>query len=375
MEISIGIIFLKSTMMKSVIKSNSMRGISEAVTPIIDKILSLTEKATCSRSSSFDDVPQASFYSSVPISCPCESHLEHVDQNIVVDGSSSKIFSMIFGDDSAPLWARIDRSNSNFGRNESKWVGEMRTVSYMKPMSNPLLKLKEIQVDETLTISSSKENQYYVVNTQGVTLQVPYGDCFTTETRICISFESQATSRVIISNTVNFTKSTIMKSIIRSSALKGLADTANEIAKNLQCDPAAPIEEIKAIDRSVDIESVSTFPYLKIIVIVIVSLFIGILLGKFMERSPTQNTEWSMEWQNSFNHHTANQHSIQEFLKHHLSSNIPSNNTTEYRKLVATLNKVKDIRASTKELYAELDLLEKFTTKSLYLLWRSIDEL
>ena len=92
-----------------------------------------------------------------------------------------------------------------------------------------MLKAKQFEVKSTYTCLRREERSAYVVEMVTSTPDIPYGDCFTTETRYCITWVDRNCCRLIISSGVTFLKYTMMKAIIKINATKGLSDKSTAV--------------------------------------------------------------------------------------------------------------------------------------------------
>ncbi len=103
----------------------------------------------------------------------------------------------------------------------------------MMILDNPMLKTKEFEVQEKYTMLKNSDS-LQVIEITAVTPSIPYGDCFSTQTRFCITQVSENACHLIISNEVVFQKSTLLRSLIKSNAVKGLLEKSNQILNLLE---------------------------------------------------------------------------------------------------------------------------------------------
>eukprot|EP00899_Mesostigma_viride_P022424 jgi/Mesvir1/3366/Mv04260-RA.1 len=98
-----------------------------------------------------------------------------------------------------------------------------RELCYIMPLTNPMGP-KEAQCfqSETYTVW---EDGGYVVDVYATTPHVPYGGCFHTILQFLVAHEKNGSARIRASLDVVFTKSTMMKSLIRSGTLDGVQAT------------------------------------------------------------------------------------------------------------------------------------------------------
>ena len=163
--------------------------------------------------------------------CGCNEHLDKKEHDLVLQAPAKKVFEIMFGKNSNVFWETLFARIGASERMDGPWTeidGEMRRETvYTQSLNNPLVKVKEATVKETSRILQRIEYFCYVVEINTVTPQLPFGDCFSPAVRICICWISPDSCRFFYSIGMSFPKSTIMKSIIKASGLKGLAETSN----------------------------------------------------------------------------------------------------------------------------------------------------
>jgi hypothetical protein len=226
--ISIGVTFLKSTMMKSMIKAAAMKNLSDAAISLSNHIHQKFRKENLDSTSEYS-LPTELTAPLEEVLCGCVEHLEKIDVEATIPAPAKHVYELLFGTNSKEFWAELDKKKGIYGRIETPWQDGSKTVNYQLPMNNPMLKAKAIDVNITLKASSIDEYFKYVIDLTAATPQVPYGDCFTNETRYCITWINSNASKLIISNGTTFVKSTMMKSMIKSSCVKASADAAAEL--------------------------------------------------------------------------------------------------------------------------------------------------
>ncbi|KAJ8328738.1 hypothetical protein O5D80_002722 [Batrachochytrium dendrobatidis] len=166
------------------------------------------------------------------VPCGCTDHLEKKEVDVVLPIPSKKLFDLLFKEKSVPIWQALDIRRGASNRKEGVWQHgptPTREVSYILAMNNPLLKFKEVDVKETSKIIKQTDWITYCVELKTHAPQVPFSDCFNPVIRYCISWVTKDTCRLIVTIAVNFTKGTIMKSVIKSNAMKGLQETCTDI--------------------------------------------------------------------------------------------------------------------------------------------------
>ena len=218
------------------IKSSGYKGFSENFaniqTHLIECISGKTFEPSSPTSSSETsaDSPDAN---ETPVSCPCESHLEKTDAEQVLPVPADLVYNILFGKFEESFWSQVDAKNNTTKRALKPWENNKRTLTFTVPINNPMVKAKELDVVSNHERLTFNENNCYVVSFKNATPNAPYGDAFNTETRFCITKISSKKCKILITNGINFTKSVLVKGIIKSSGLKGLAESASLIMETL----------------------------------------------------------------------------------------------------------------------------------------------
>ncbi|KAL2915107.1 hypothetical protein HK105_205431 [Polyrhizophydium stewartii] len=204
------------------------------------------------------------------VQCGCKEHLEKKEVDVVLNAPAKKIFDLLFGDKSARVWEQLDKRRGGSKRQEGVWnefAEPSREISYTLAMNNPMVKVKEADVKEAQTLIKKTEWIMYIVEAKTSTPQLPFGDCFNPMMRYCITWVTEDTCRLALSIGINFCKSTMMKSVIKSAGLKGLAETCADIVSILQAEisggkaaTSAPLgaTTASAIDWSTELHSTTT---------------------------------------------------------------------------------------------------------------------
>jgi hypothetical protein len=152
-----------------------------------------------------------------------------MDVDEILPISALTIYEMLFGNKSSTFWEEWDKESKATGRKAGEWINGTRELVYVVPMNNPMVKLKELEVISKQAEIKKVEQECYVVHIINNTPAAPYGDSFSTETRFCITKINNNQCRLKISNGVTFSKSPMVKGIIKSNGLKGLGETARSI--------------------------------------------------------------------------------------------------------------------------------------------------
>lgn len=197
------------------------------------------------------------------ITCKCTEHLEGIHIDIDIQQCSAiKLFNLLFGLSSNGFWDRHHLKRNERSHVLGKWmnkdtkepinynnikdfninsektsklpvIGSYREGKMLSPVSNPMVKAKEVDVTFTDTIIDYEPYLYYIIETSSQVTGIPYSDCFSTMTRYCITYNSPDSCHLKISDGTKWIKSTMLKSVIRNTSLKALQETAQDIVKSI----------------------------------------------------------------------------------------------------------------------------------------------
>lgn len=105
-----------------------------------------------------------------------------------------------------------------------------RTVSYIKPLNGPVGP-KSMKCYITDANENVDFDDYISVLTTTRTPDAPSGNAFSTKTRSCFTWAANNCCRVQVTTTVEWTKSSLLKGVITSSALDGQKQYHTELVK------------------------------------------------------------------------------------------------------------------------------------------------
>lgn len=177
-----------------------------------------------------DSVTEAQQDEEVP--CGCQDHLEVIELNIIFPVSVDTLFSVMFGQLSAPAMKSLFTTLKYTDIEVGAWHSETATsedalsrlerqVTYTVPLSNPLLKAKGTPCYEHNVQTVAEPGFKYIVDTEARTPQVPYGDAFTALSRCCLTSVGPERSRLKMSAGMQWSRSPLVKSIIKDATMKG----------------------------------------------------------------------------------------------------------------------------------------------------------
>jgi hypothetical protein len=91
-----------------------------------------------------------------PVNCGCDSHLETIDVDTILNISAKDLFEILFGNDCLTFWKDMDEITGttstlifNLDRKDGGWSIDpipSKIVTSIVPTNNPLLKSKETNV-------------------------------------------------------------------------------------------------------------------------------------------------------------------------------------------------------------------------------------
>ncbi|KAI8053147.1 uncharacterized protein B0P05DRAFT_561784 [Gilbertella persicaria] len=166
------------------------------------------------------DIPQPK----EPVSCGCKDHLEKIEADLALSCNAKQLFDLLFSDQST-VWTKLNQSKDCSDPEFSSWQNQERTMQYIMPVSNPMIKAKETQVIETQHILQEKPHLCYTVVVKTKTPHLPYADAFLPTIKYCITFVSPTESRLVCSIGVQWLKNIFVKGMVNRAAIKGMQET------------------------------------------------------------------------------------------------------------------------------------------------------
>ncbi|KAI7900458.1 uncharacterized protein BX663DRAFT_517696 [Cokeromyces recurvatus] len=167
-----------------------------------------------------------------PVSCECDNHLDKLEAEIEVPISAKHLYYILFSDDNPEymsIWEKKTVENKSKELTMTKWQevdGKIeRTLKYVVPVNNTMVKLKEAEVIEKQVIERKDDYIRYVVLTSTKSAQLPYADAFVPYVKYCITWVSDDRSKLSCYTGVKFIKNVLVKGIISKAAMKGMNET------------------------------------------------------------------------------------------------------------------------------------------------------
>ncbi|XP_051969909.1 protein Aster-C-like isoform X2 [Xyrauchen texanus] len=149
--------------------------------------------------------------------------------NRVFHISAEKMFELLFTDSN--FMRRLMDTRKITGISSTSWKREAsgcmkRTLNYTITINNPLVGKFSTATENQTLYKESREGQYYMVDSEVFTHDVPYHDYFYTQNRFCIIRNSKHKCRLRIYTDVKYKKQPwgLVKSFITKNSWSGLED-------------------------------------------------------------------------------------------------------------------------------------------------------
>ncbi|XP_026056264.1 GRAM domain-containing protein 1C-like isoform X1 [Carassius auratus] len=149
--------------------------------------------------------------------------------NRVFHISAEKMFDLLFTDSS--FVRRFMDIRKIIGASSTSWQreasgGMKRTLNYTITINNPLVGKFSTATETQTLYKESREGQYYMIDSEVYTHDVPYHDYFYTQNRYCIIRNSKHKCRLRIYTDVKYKKQPwgLVKSFITKNSWSGLED-------------------------------------------------------------------------------------------------------------------------------------------------------
>eukprot|EP01137_Pigoraptor_chileana_P029953 Opistho-2@15900 len=168
------------------------------------------------------------------VACGCALHPVKEVFDDVFDANPATLYSLLFTD--SPFFREVFASRQNNNLVAGVWVDGRRELSYTTPvkakMGPPVAECNEKQRLVVPAVPSR-----YIVETEVITPNVPYGDTFAIVSRYCITSVAANKARVKMFCEVKFLKSgwsvNLAKGFIESNCYDGLKDYSSELRTRL----------------------------------------------------------------------------------------------------------------------------------------------
>ncbi|KAI8994847.1 hypothetical protein BDB01DRAFT_846847 [Pilobolus umbonatus] len=166
------------------------------------------------------------------VSCGCDNHLDKLEAEIELPISAKQLYHILF-DESNPdyqkIWYKKTKENKSRDLSMTSWAMEdgkkERTLKYILPVNNPMVKLKEAEVIEKQVIEKEDDYLSYVVLISTKTAQLPYADAFIPYLKYCITWINEDHCKLSCYIGVKFLKSLLVKGVVNKAAMKGMSES------------------------------------------------------------------------------------------------------------------------------------------------------
>ncbi|KAL0086490.1 hypothetical protein J3Q64DRAFT_1639096 [Phycomyces blakesleeanus] len=170
-----------------------------------------------------------------PCSCECSDHLDRLESECEFPISAKRLFELMFSDkyNGAPtdggVWKAKNESVDGHDLRVTNWGQEddktTRTLKYIMPVTNPIVRLKEAEVVENQVIIKQDPYLCYVVQISTKTAALPYADAFIPSVRYCITWVGPSKCKLACYMGVAWVKSVMLRSVITRAALKAMGES------------------------------------------------------------------------------------------------------------------------------------------------------
>lgn len=181
-------------------------------------------------------------------------------------------------------------------------------MTYQVPINNPMVRAKQVTVNEENVIIQQDEGSCYVIEVSPVASGVPMGELFCPKIRFCMTLETKTTCRLTISYGVIFLKSTMMKSVIKPNVMNALSDATMDYAKTLKMiieeQKGLAITDDSGIEAKLFKNSESNFSWASVLAVLLcISLLFNIAQFGYCNKPCYTNLVTSKsDWATSFVH-------------------------------------------------------------------------
>ncbi|KTG02622.1 hypothetical protein cypCar_00003426 [Cyprinus carpio] len=159
--------------------------------------------------------------------------------NRVFHISAEKMFDLLFTDSN--FIQRFMDIRKIIGASSTSWQSEAsggmkRTLNYTITINNPLIGKFSTATETQTLYKESREGQYYMIDAEVYTHDVPYHDYFYTQNRYCIIRNSKHKCRLRIYTDVKYKKQPwgLVKSFITKNSWSGIEDYFRHLEAELQ---------------------------------------------------------------------------------------------------------------------------------------------
>ncbi|KAI8139083.1 hypothetical protein BJV82DRAFT_628160 [Fennellomyces sp. T-0311] len=191
-----------------------------------------------------------------PVSCNCDDHLDKLETEIEFPISAKRLYDIMFSDEAnaspsdGGVWAGKTAGTEGHDLRVSCWYNAdsqtKRTLKYIMPVSNPIVRMKEAEVVETQVLMNKDDYICYVVQISTRTAALPYADAFIPSVRYCITWIDQSKCKLAIHLGVAWVQRVLVRAIVTRAAMKGMGDSIAVFIPVLEDAVNAEAERVEA---------------------------------------------------------------------------------------------------------------------------------
>ncbi|KAI9302210.1 hypothetical protein BJ944DRAFT_242579 [Cunninghamella echinulata] len=201
-----------------------------------------------------------------PIQCECEDHLDKLDVELELPISAKRLYELMFTDEkNAPptdggVWNAKTEAIEGHDLRVTPWElsnmdsGDqqmMRMLKYWMPVANPIVRMKEAEVEETQILLKKQDYLCYVIQISTKTPALPYADAFIPSVKYCITYINDSRCKLTCHIGVRWVKYVMVKAIVTRAALKGMSDSIGvfiPILENVSKSIEENVNELRRIE-------------------------------------------------------------------------------------------------------------------------------
>ncbi|CDH50646.1 transcription factor [Lichtheimia corymbifera JMRC:FSU:9682] len=182
-----------------------------------------------------DELPSHISAPDGPKECACDQHLDKVEIEHEFPISAKRLYELMFSDEcnvtpktNGGVWEGKTSGTEGHDLRVTPWEKEndetKRTLKYIMPVSNPIVRMKEAEVVETQVLLKKEDYLCYVVQISTKTAALPYADAFIPSVRYCITWIDKSRCKLTCSLGVAWVKSVFVRGIVTRAAMKAMGE-------------------------------------------------------------------------------------------------------------------------------------------------------
>ncbi|KAI9260525.1 hypothetical protein BDA99DRAFT_560606 [Phascolomyces articulosus] len=170
-----------------------------------------------------------------PLTCDCDDHLDRLETELEFPISAKRLYDIMFSDEAnaspsdGGVWLGKATGTDGHDLRVSCWYNAdgqtKRTLKYIMPVSNPIVRMNEAEVVETQVLHKKEDHCCYVVQISTRTAALPYADAFIPSVRYCITWVDKSKCKLTIHLGVAWVQRVLVRAIVTRAAMKGMSDS------------------------------------------------------------------------------------------------------------------------------------------------------